>query len=163
MERTLETLQKKRKEAKEAKGVRKGFTLIELLVVIAIIAILAAIAIPQYKKYKERSYVTAMVSDAHQIIQSEEAYSAQHDKYLVVTDSVNDGNFDTGSYDSTNNVLKDPDGNVVVQFSKDVVLDNLESQTCSNGEPGYKFTLKHKKTSKTVTFDSCTDSAPQEQ
>ena len=160
MERTL---QERLRKARERRGVRKGFTLIELLVVIAIIAILAAIAIPAYKKYKERAYVTAMVSDAHQIIQSEEAYSSQHDKYLVVTDSVNDGNYDTGTYDSTNNVLKDPDGNVVVQFSKDVVLDDLESEKCSNGEPGYKFTLKHNKTSKTVTFDSCTNSAPQEQ
>jgi type IV pilus assembly protein PilA len=160
MERVLE---RKRGELKEAGGLRKGFTLIELLIVIAIIAILAAIAIPQYKKYKQRAYVTAMTSDAHQIIQAEEAYNSQKDKYLVLTDNVNDGNFDVGTYDTTKNALEDPDGKVIVQFSKDVKLTDLESETCADGSPGYKFTLAHNKTDKTVTFDSCTDSTPQEQ
>jgi len=60
---------------------RKAFTLVELLIVIAIIAILAAIAIPQFSKYKQRAYVAAMMSDAHNIIAAEEAYYTEHDNY----------------------------------------------------------------------------------
>ena len=161
------TLTRRAEALKEAgrrqTGVRKGFTLIELLVVIAIIAILAAIAIPQYKKYKERAYVTAMMSDAHQIIQAEEAYSSQNDKYFATDAQSGDTNYDQATIDTSTGKTEIKVGNEVVAIlSQDVNLSAINKETCSDGSPGYKFTLTHNKTKKEVTFDSCTDSAPQE-
>ena len=160
-EKQEETLMAKmRRRVKEAKN-REGFTLIELLVVVAIIAILAAIALPQYRKYKEKAYIAAMTSDASQIIKSEEAYATTTNKYFVTTTPNDTNNFDQVTYDATNGVIKDADGNILVRFSPDVALDgDITDETCSDGSPGYKFTLKHGKTNKEVTFDSCTDKAP---
>ena len=150
---------------------RKAFTLVELLIVIAIIAILAAIAIPQFSKYKQRAYVAAMKSDAHNIIASEEAYFAEEDKYATGTNAV---------YNATANKITLKDGNNTVAeipLTKNVVLldyddysnaTQIESTTCDDGSPGYKFALGHKniKSGNTykrgVKFNSCTDKAPVE-
>jgi len=112
--------------------------LVELLIVIAIIAILAAIAIPQFSKYKERAYVSAMMSDAHNIIAAEEAYYAANDAY------------------------KKPE-ELDIELSKNVSFESSDTKTCDDGSPGYTFTLKHANTSKKVSFDSCTDKSPKEE
>ncbi len=151
---------------------RKAFTLVELLIVIAIIAILAAITIPQFSKYKQRAYVAAMKSDAHNIIAAEEAYFAQYDKYAT-----GDLTNATGGEIS----FKDPDNDTVtvasVKLTKNVVLldyDNgspanqIGNNTCPDGSPGYKFALGHEniksggKYKIIVRFDSCSDKAPEE-
>ncbi|SMO46916.1 prepilin-type N-terminal cleavage/methylation domain-containing protein [Balnearium lithotrophicum] len=162
---------------------RRAFTLVELLIVIAIIAILAAIAIPQFSKYKQRAYVAAMKSDAHNIIAAEEAYFASQDKYAT-GDLVN--------YSNGKLQLKDSNGNVVaeVPLSNNVVMLKVEgneanltvtkdkkatsgseaiaSLTCSDGSPGYGFALGHEYMKSNnnyvpyVEFNSCTDKAPVE-
>ena len=151
---------------------RKAFTLVELLIVIAIIAILAAIAIPQFSKYKQRAYVAAMMSDAHNIIAAEEAYFAQYDKYA------------TGSSTNATNgeiSFKDPDNTTQevakIKLTKNVVLldyddyssaSQIENVTCNDGSPGYKFALGHENIKsgnnykRGIKFNSCTDKAPQE-
>jgi prepilin-type N-terminal cleavage/methylation domain-containing protein len=63
----------------------KGFTLIELLVVIAIIGILAAIAIPQFAEYRKRGFDARAKSDLRNVATAEEAYYADYEKYLAVT------------------------------------------------------------------------------
>ena len=58
-----------------------GFTLIELLIVIVIIGILAAIAIPKYASTKEKTYVTRMINDLHNLATSQEAYFIDNATY----------------------------------------------------------------------------------
>ena len=117
---------------------RKAFTLVELLIVIAIIAILAAIAIPQFSKYKQRAYVAAMKSDAHNIIAAEEAYYAQKDEYVNPSD-------------------------LGIKLSNHVSFAASGTHNCTDG-PGYYFTLQHTNlpNGPYVKFDSCSDSAPVE-
>jgi len=147
---------------------RRGFTLVELLIVIAIIAILAAVAIPQFAKYKERAYIAAMKSDAHNIIAAEEAYYSQYDTYATGnTDAAFSGGVLTLKFSPSSSSSTTV---ATIKLSKNVTLYTydcstgkyIESASCSDGSPGYKFCLKHANTNKVIKFNSCTDKAPVE-
>jgi len=60
----------------------RGFTLIELLTVIGILGILAAIAIPQYAEYRRRGIDGRSLSDLRNAATAEEAYFADHERYV---------------------------------------------------------------------------------
>jgi prepilin-type N-terminal cleavage/methylation domain-containing protein len=62
---------------------RKGFTLIELLIVVVIIGILAAIAIPKFSSTKEKAYVATMKADLKNLVNVEEAFYADSNKYAT--------------------------------------------------------------------------------
>ncbi len=68
---------------REMRKKSKGFTLIELMIVVAIIAILAAIAIPQYRKFQMKSKTSEAKTNIGAIRTAEEAYAAEHDKYVL--------------------------------------------------------------------------------
>ena len=164
---------------------RKAFTLVELLIVIAIIAILAAIAIPQFNKYKQRAYVAAMKSDAHNIIASEEAYFAEKDKYAVGGNAtynatvneieLKDGNTTISRIPLTKNVVPLPvsaNGTDVNVTTTSAVQDGnsaIVALTCSDGSPGYGFALGHNNIKDSngykvyIKYSSCVDKAPKEQ
>ena len=60
----------------ELKMSSKGFTLIELMIVIAIVGILSAIAIPNFIAYRNKSYCSAVESDANNLATSISDYFA---------------------------------------------------------------------------------------
>ena len=76
---------------------RKGFTLIELLIVVVIIGILAAIAIPKFANTKDKAYVASMKADLKNLVNVQESFFADNNKYGATADltgkySVSQGN-----------------------------------------------------------------------
>ncbi|MGG3965447.1 prepilin-type N-terminal cleavage/methylation domain-containing protein [Heyndrickxia faecalis] len=125
-------LNKKRKLLKN----QKGFTLIELLAVIVILAIIAAIAIPAINTIIKHSKISAIKSDAVQVINAAKLYV------------------------SSNSV---PDKGIIQKTDIDKYLDdevNLSTYTVTVDENGgkmvYKLTGTGQDDGVTVTFTDAT-------
>ncbi|AEH53926.1 prepilin-type N-terminal cleavage/methylation domain-containing protein [Heyndrickxia coagulans] len=125
-------LHKKRKLLKN----QKGFTLIELLAVIVILAIIAAIAIPAINTIIKHSKISAIKSDAVQVINAAKLYV------------------------SSNSV---PDEGIIQKTDIDKYLDdevNLSSYTVtvseSDGKMVYKLNGTGEDDGVTVTFKDAT-------
>jgi len=125
-------LHKKRKLLKN----QKGFTLIELLAVIVILAIIAAIAIPAINTIIKHSKISAIKSDAVQVINAAKLYV------------------------SSNSV---PDKGIIQKTDIDKYLDdevNLSTYTVTVDENGgkmvYKLTGTGQDDGVTVTFTDAT-------
>ena len=80
------TLSKLRLNANE-----KGFTLIELMIVIAIIGILAAMAIPNFIAYRNKSFCSAVESDANAVAAAISDYFSVPTHTQIVTGDLNGG------------------------------------------------------------------------
>lgn len=62
---------------------RPGFSLIELFVVLIVIGILVGLAIPRFRAYKQKFYITAMMSDLRNLAVREEAYWSDAGSYTA--------------------------------------------------------------------------------
>jgi type IV pilus assembly protein PilA len=67
---------------------RSGFTLIELLVVVVVVGILAAMAIPKFNSTKGKANLSALRSDLHNLMVTEESYFIDHRQYSTNLDSL---------------------------------------------------------------------------
>ena len=64
---------------------RSGFTLIELLILVVIIGLLARIAIPKFQAVRERSYLSSLRADLHDLANQQDVYYKEHDSYSTNT------------------------------------------------------------------------------
>lgn len=144
MRRKLERLKKRRKDA---------FTLLEILVVLIILGILAYIGIPRVLGSGEGAQLASMRSDARNAISAEEAYYAANRQFAQAT-------ADASNSDSAVSTTL-PNSNITIVASPHNKVD-ITTETCSDGTDGYTVTVTSTKTSKTITYDSCTDAGIQE-
>ena len=63
-----------------------GFTLLETLAVMVIVGLLAAITVPQVAKWREKAYITAMKTDAHNITNAVEVFYVDNQIYPTPTE-----------------------------------------------------------------------------
>ena len=127
------------------KKIKTGFSMVELLFVMAVMAALAAIAIPNLSGGQDAATATALKSDAKNFINTVNAEKLLNDGSVIITDSVADG---------------DTYGSHAVHFTDATTTIAMadESGTCTEG---YSIKVENSAfTTKDVTYNSCTDSAP---
>jgi len=130
------------------KKVKSGFSMVELLFVMAVMAALAAIAIPKLSGASDSAKATALRSDARTFVTSTvpTVTNLNNGEVIIASDSLSNGN----TY-----------GGQTLSLSKNVSITMADesSATCPDG---YSVEVKDSTfDSKKVTYNSCTDSAPQ--
>jgi prepilin-type N-terminal cleavage/methylation domain-containing protein len=85
---------------------RKGFTFIELTIAMAIIGVLAAITLPRLNRIQERALVATMKSDLRTLVNAEEYYLVENQRYSTNLA----GSYDVSADNQKPTITLTPDG-----------------------------------------------------
>jgi len=134
---------------------KKGFTLIELLVVIGIIGALAGFAISKLGSADKAMQLASMKQDVRAALPQYQVAAANSNGILAASTVAAEDPIPAAAHE-----VADATNSVTLQVSPNNTLAIVASATnCTDGGANYVITATSSKQTKTVSYDSCADTA----